>query len=263
MIGSFLSLFIGILSDHFGRKKMSVFMAIFLGVVTLISETLQLSYFDLSFETKYTIYLVSQFLVGFSQYAIEITVFVLFIEMANSSYGSAFTIFFLNSFGIGELAILTISYFLRNWHYQNIVIAIYSILIGLLIGIFVPESPRFLISQKRYKQASEVLSRIAKVNGREPITIENIKNDMNMVDYSVDGVESHESTNLNSDIIICNDEETEKKLMKNEQISIFVYLCNPRKNILDLILLAYVWLSIAVCYYGMNYGNSSYFLNKI
>lgn len=244
MIGSFLSLSIGVLSDRFGRKKMSVLMTIFLGVVTLISEIFQSSYFDLSFEAKYIIYLVSQFLVGFFQYSIEITVFVLFIEMANSSYSSAFTIFYLNSFGVGELAILAISYFLRNWHYQNLIIAVYSILVGILIGIFMPESPRYLIAQKCYKKASEVLSRIAKVNGRDPVTIEDIKNEMDM-----SGVDTSEIMNLTSDNV-----ETTKKLVNRVETSVFNYLCNPKKNMLELLLLAYVWLSIAMCYYGMNYG---------
>lgn len=76
------------------------------------------------------------------------------------------SIYNMTVFAVGELMILAVSYYFRNWHVQNIFIAIYSFLISMGILFFVPESPRFLIANKRYQEAAKILSKISKFNGK-------------------------------------------------------------------------------------------------
>lgn len=142
-------------------------MASLLSLALVCCEIVQHKIFHLSIQNKFLAYMITQFIVGFSQYGLDISVFILFIEVTSSAYGSFVSIFNLTIFAVGELFILTISYFLRNWHMQNLFIAFYSFMIAIAIALILPESPKFLIANKRYKEASEVLSRIAKINGKQ------------------------------------------------------------------------------------------------
>lgn len=140
-------------------------MCLTISFTIFISELLQDKVFALDSEICFIIYLISQVVIGFCQYSLDISIFVLFIEMTSLKHGSFVSIFNLTSFSFGEFIILGISYYFRNWHYQNIFIAVYALITSILIILIIPESPKFLIVNKRFKEASLVLTRIAKCNG--------------------------------------------------------------------------------------------------
>lgn len=247
MIGSLCSLSVGVFSDKYGRKKSVVIMTAMMGLSLLTCELLQQKWFGFSTNVQYSIYLVSQFFLGYAQFAFEICIFILFMETACSRYGSMITITFMVTFSFGGLAIVGVSYFFRNWHHHNIFIGIFSFVNMLLIFFLMPESPRFLVAQKRYKEASEVLSRIAKMNGKAPVSEEDIIFEINNEKLSIEKLKLvNDSTSS---------ECSEKPLDKSEDLSMIVYLTKPLRNLVNLFLVAFMWLATAMCYYGMNYGN--------
>ena len=63
MIGAFSCLFVGYFSDRFGRKKTLTCVSAFLSIFLIVSEVLQLNVFEISMQTRYVIYSVSQFLI--------------------------------------------------------------------------------------------------------------------------------------------------------------------------------------------------------
>ena len=140
-------------------------MCLTISIAIFVCEFFQNKTLGLDSDICLMIYLISQFIIGFCQYSLDIAIFVLFIEMTSLKYGSFVSIFNLTLFSFGEFIILAISYYFRNWHYQNLFIAIYALITSMLIILILPESPKFLIVNNRFQEASVVLTRIAKFNG--------------------------------------------------------------------------------------------------
>ena len=57
----------------------------------------------------------------------------------------------------------------KYWQYVEIPTIGFAVF-GVFIVYFLPESPRFLLSQNRFTDLREVLNRIAKINGKDPKT---------------------------------------------------------------------------------------------
>jgi len=212
----------------------------------LICEFFQLEMLGLSGQARYIAYLIAQYFIGFSQFGLEICIFILFIELTSSKYSSYITIFFVDMFALGEMLIVVISFVLRNWHYHNLSIAAYTFLNTILISVFLPESPRFLIETNNYKEASNVLSKISKINGNSDITEEDIIKEMTQSEENKMILSS--TSNINMD---------ELKVHAKIDSNVFDYLLNTKKNLGNLLLLAHVWFTMSMIYYGMNYGKNS------
>lgn len=66
-------------------------------------------------------------------------------------------------FGAGCILLSLVAYFIRKWRLIQIVISS-SFLISIVITFFLPPSPRWLCSKKRYKEAERVLRKMATRN---------------------------------------------------------------------------------------------------
>jgi len=220
----------------------------------LICEFFQLEMLGLSDQARYIAYLIAQYFIGFSQFGLEICIFILFIELTSSKYSSYVTIFFLNMFGLGEIIIVVSCYLLRNWHYHNLFIATYSFLCTLSISIFLPESPKFLISKKSYKEASIVLSKISKINGNSEITEEIILKELEInKQISVEEIQLLSESKLE----VFNDQKTMNEIKEKNDFSAAYFLLHPPTNLSNILLLAHIWFTMSMLFYGINYGNIS------
>ena len=65
---------------------------------------------------------------------------------------------------MSELVLCIIIYTTRHWTYIHIWAGV-GILIPLPLYFFVPESPRWLIRKKKYKEAQDIITKAAKFNG--------------------------------------------------------------------------------------------------
>lgn len=92
-------------------------------------------------------------------------VFLLLMELTSSSHTSLAGNSALIGFTIGELIITLFAYLARHWLYLKWIITIYFALI-LPYLYFVPESPYWLFSKKKYNQLEVCLRKIARTNGR-------------------------------------------------------------------------------------------------
>ncbi|XP_064105028.1 steroid transmembrane transporter SLC22A24-like isoform X2 [Macrobrachium nipponense] len=70
------------------------------------------------------------------------------------------------TWSFGFLAVPGIAYLVRPWRWMQVAFSAPMILLLVTYYWFIVESPRWLISQGRYEEAEEILSRIAKLNGR-------------------------------------------------------------------------------------------------
>ncbi|KAM9846438.1 LOW QUALITY PROTEIN: uncharacterized protein ACBR49_009739 [Aulostomus maculatus] len=151
LIGSLIS---GQLSDRFGRKK-----TIFISLGTqCLSVLLQ------SFSYSWTMFCITFLFVGASQIAIYISTFVLGTEVLSNSLRVIFTT--LGAFlfyCIGYMILPWIAYGIREWRTLLAVLAATNV-VYIPLWWFIPESPRWLITQGRVEEAEVVIREAARKN---------------------------------------------------------------------------------------------------
>jgi hypothetical protein len=105
--------------------------------------------------------LINQLFSSIDAYAM---VFLLLMELTSSSHTSLAGNSALIGFTIGEIIITLFAHITRDWLRLKWIITGYFALI-LPYLFFVPESPYWLYSKKKYNQLGECLRKIAKING--------------------------------------------------------------------------------------------------
>ncbi|XP_037605527.1 solute carrier family 22 member 5-like [Sebastes umbrosus] len=151
LFGSFFS---GQLSDRFGRKPV---LFATMAVQTIFS-------FSLMFSPSWTVFSIILFINGLGQISNYVTAFVLGTEILTgnvrvifSSMGACL------GFAIGYMMLPLLAYFLRDW--RSLIWGIS--LPGLLyipLWWFIPESPRWLLTQGRVAEAETIVRKAAKMN---------------------------------------------------------------------------------------------------
>jgi MFS family permease len=119
LAGTFTGLIFGPLSDKYGRKFLSILLLTLLSSTLIVSEVLMLNFVNLSVNTQYIVLSVSQFILGSCGNSIYSFLFILLIEFSTKEFTTIITNTNLYMFVIGELLVMSLSYFLRNWHFVN------------------------------------------------------------------------------------------------------------------------------------------------
>lgn len=150
-MGSICVFINGFVTDKFGRKKTC---AVLLFMQTCATLSYQLFVVDssifgmtLPIDTKFILYCAYQFMVGFLVYSLYTSAYVIAIEFTNDAYHTLVANLLIFSFVFGEIILLIVFYFTRNWIYTNWFITGFTILTCVLFIIFVPESPRLVSIQ--------------------------------------------------------------------------------------------------------------------
>ncbi|XP_055503160.1 solute carrier family 22 member 15 isoform X1 [Leucoraja erinacea] len=151
----------GPLSDRFGRKPIfliGLFLDVVFGFISAIAP-------------NYEIFALTRLLVGIMNGGMSLVAFVLTQEFVGKSYWALTGSLTNLVFAVGIAAFSVIGYYIRDW---RVLIAAANCPGVLFIFLFitVPESPRWLYSQGRTKEAEEVLQNIAHRNGNEKIFIQ-------------------------------------------------------------------------------------------
>ena len=202
-----------------------------------LNEILQIDAFGFSIDAKYAVYFISQFSIGFTSYVLYITSYVLLLELTVSRYNTIVSNVNLYLYVFGEILALIVAYLSKNWHIIDWFMAAYSFVIVVLVVIILPESPRFLVANHKYKEAYNVLSKIAKLNG----TSSKLISEKDFVAEMTTNNEKIEENSLN----------IEEKKGSNE---LFQFLLNPKLNLVITIILSYVWISVSLTFYGVSLG---------
>jgi MFS family permease len=166
MIGALFSISFGWIADLCGRRKSIVGFLILLSVVLLVSEFLQLSFIPIPQLYRYIIYCVHLFLSGCISNILYGNSFGLLMELTTAKYRTISSILVLYAYVLGELLVVLVAYFIRDWHIYNWISVGYSIIVMSIALVFVPESPRWLVTKKKNGKADWILSNIAKKNNR-------------------------------------------------------------------------------------------------
>ena len=129
-----------------------------------LSPSLILKYiFRLHRSSRFALLLINQFISSVDPYTM---VFLLFIELTSSSHTSLAGNLVLLGFTLGEATVTILARLTRDWLLLKwIITGHYSI--ALIYLYFIPESPYWLLSVKKYDRLEAWLRKIATRNGRE------------------------------------------------------------------------------------------------
>ncbi|XP_004629393.1 solute carrier family 22 member 5 isoform X1 [Octodon degus] len=152
LMGSFIS---GQLSDRFGRKNV---LFVTMGMQTGFS-LLQV------FSNNFEVFTVLFVLVGMGQISNYVAAFVLGTEILGKSVRIVFaTLGVCIFFALGFMLLPLLAYFIRDWRMLLLALTLPGVLCAALWW-FIPESPRWLISQGRFEEAEIIIRKAAKMNG--------------------------------------------------------------------------------------------------
>ncbi|XP_026231690.1 solute carrier family 22 member 4-like [Anabas testudineus] len=155
LCGCFIS---GQISDRFGRKP------VVFGAITMLS----ISSIALAFAPSWPVFTLLYFLMGMGQIACFIVLFVLGSEILIGSTRVLFSSLCLPCMWVTGMMLLPGSaYLVRNWRHLSLMMAVPG-LACVPLWWQIPESPRWLISRGRLREAELLLSSAALENKVEP-----------------------------------------------------------------------------------------------
>lgn len=137
-ISGFLS---GFISDKYGRKIASL---LFLGTFLISSITYNIlvnDFVGLSIQHRLLVYNIFQFINGGLNLCIFNSIYALLIELTTCRYHTLFTNVTIYFYVLGEILIMGVYYFTKNWIISNMFITVYAFVFTVLFALFVPESP--------------------------------------------------------------------------------------------------------------------------
>ena len=154
----FGSFFFGWFGDKFGRKAA-------FGVTTLLLATGSIF---TAISPNFSCYVVARFLTSCGGMGLFITTFVIALEFVGTKYRTVCGIAIEIPFALGELYIVFLAYFIRDWRIYQLVIGI-PFFLFLLYLVKIPESIRWLLSKGRIAEAKRTVCEIAQFNGGEKL----------------------------------------------------------------------------------------------
>jgi len=115
----------------------------------------------LSFSSHIEIFIVLFFIAGVGLNGFQIILFVYITEVSAIRFRNNSSVILLAVGATAQVFVAPISYYFSYWRYMIWVIAIPFLLISLIFWKTLDETPRFLVSRKRFKEAKELLAKIS------------------------------------------------------------------------------------------------------
>uniref|UniRef100_A0A8C9A1P0 Solute carrier family 22 member 4 n=1 Tax=Prolemur simus TaxID=1328070 RepID=A0A8C9A1P0_PROSS len=154
LLGSFVC---GQLSDRFGRKNI---------LFTTMAVQTGFSFLQI-FSINWEMFTVLFVIVGIGQISNYVVAFILGTEILGKSVRIVFsTLGVCTFFAVGYMLLPLFAYFIRDWRMLLLALTVPGLLC-VPLWWFIPESPRWLISQRRFKEAEDIIQKAAKMNNIE------------------------------------------------------------------------------------------------
>lgn len=140
--GATLAFLSGFFSDKYGRKKTCFYCALTMCLSLVLLEISQLEEVGLSIASRYAIYTIIQFVLGYTVFSLDIITFILLIECTNRKHGEKIAVINQVMYANGEVVLLVICYVARDWKIQNMSASFLAFLASLALFFIISESPR-------------------------------------------------------------------------------------------------------------------------
>ncbi|NWX69340.1 S22A2 protein, partial [Alca torda] len=161
------SMSIGYIADRFGRK-LCLLVTVFINAVSGVL---------MAFAPSYIWTVIFRLIQGLVSKGGWLTGYVLIAEFVGSKYRRSVGIIYQLAFTVGLLVLTALAYALTHWRWLQLAVTLPNFFF-LLYYWCLPESPRWLISQKQNDKAVEVIKRIAKGNKKKlPLSFQNLSSE--------------------------------------------------------------------------------------
>ncbi|CAB3226709.1 unnamed protein product [Arctia plantaginis] len=160
LVGSFI---LGQISDRYGRKLVVLISLFFEVVFVAVSAAVP----------EFWMFVVCRFLIGTMVGGTMLCCYVLVIELCGKSFRPYMSGLSEVSLILSYITLPIIAYFVREWRTLQLVTSLPWVIVATYYWL-IPESPRWLISVGKRKEAIDVLTKIAKKNNRATDNIEHI-----------------------------------------------------------------------------------------
>nr|XP_035965939.1 solute carrier family 22 member 1-like isoform X3 [Halichoerus grypus] len=158
-LGFFLgSLGVGYIADRFGRKLCLLATSLISAILGVLMAVAQ----------DYPSLLLFRLLQGLVSKGSWMSGYVLITEFVGLGYRRMVAILYQMTFTVGLLLLSGVAYAIPHWRWLQLAISLPTFLF-LLYYWCVPESPRWLLSQKRNTQVIKIMDHIAQKNGKSPL----------------------------------------------------------------------------------------------
>ncbi|XP_035965937.2 solute carrier family 22 member 1-like isoform X1 [Halichoerus grypus] len=158
-LGFFLgSLGVGYIADRFGRKLCLLATSLISAILGVLMAVAQ----------DYPSLLLFRLLQGLVSKGSWMSGYVLITEFVGLGYRRMVAILYQMTFTVGLLLLSGVAYAIPHWRWLQLAISLPTFLF-LLYYWCVPESPRWLLSQKRNTQVTKIMDHIAQKNGKSPL----------------------------------------------------------------------------------------------
>lgn len=154
-IGIFFGcLVIGFVSDKFGRKKaIIIFQSIWILDAILGAVA-----------PNPILWMLSRFIMGFSSFACFDACYVLAMELTGGNGRALQAILFQIYYAVGVSSLAVVAYLVPDFTNLQIIMGVVPIPLLILDCVLLDESPRWLVSQNRGEEATDILYKIARWN---------------------------------------------------------------------------------------------------
>ncbi|XP_034999508.1 solute carrier family 22 member 2 [Hippoglossus stenolepis] len=149
------SIAIGYLADRFGRKMSFLISNLFNGIMGIL----------VAVAPTYVSLLVFRTLYGFGVKGGWVVGYVLITEIVGVEQRRTVGVLYQMFFSVGILLLPLLAYFITDWRWLQVVITVPYIFF-LSYYWFIPESPRWLLSQNKKSEAVKITEDMAKENKR-------------------------------------------------------------------------------------------------
>ncbi|XP_030828779.1 organic cation transporter protein [Strongylocentrotus purpuratus] len=164
------SLTFGLFSDRYGRHQ-TLFTCT---TAIIICGT------ALSFSVNIWMFMVLRMITGAFTIGMLQSSFVLANEMIGPSKRAIAGNVIWIHFAVGYMTLSLLAFYVRNWRHLQLIVSLLPTIL-LIIYVLAPESPRWLLSKGRVREATKIMRKLGKVNGaeiKETFNLDNVQTDM-------------------------------------------------------------------------------------
>lgn len=211
----------------------------------------------LSNTTQYVVYTASRLLVGIFNNSLFCVNYILVVELTTKKYKTFVSNILLIAFVAGELLVLVVAYYSRDWHIMLWFLVAFSLLALSFVLGFLPESPSYLFETKQYDRIRKLAKQIARINGRAIYRVHSANETEGDTFINKRVADSSEQVNdsLLDKLLTANhqlnsvDADTPK-----EKTGLVQFVLESKWNLINSALLAYLWFDLSLIYYGISLG---------
>ncbi|XP_057379735.1 carcinine transporter-like [Daphnia carinata] len=156
-VGGIIGVYIfGVISDRVGRK-ISFFLCL---SVELVGGFLT------ALAPNFWLWAACRFVVGLTIPAIYQIPFIIALELVGPTYRTFITVMTCLFYTLGMLLLSGVAYVVRDWTHLCYATTL-PFLVFFIYLVYLPESPRWLMSQGRFAEVKSIMKTCAKINGKE------------------------------------------------------------------------------------------------